>query len=197
VWQQVRRLRHKKLSMPHGAHLFNGVIQINFQQFHKELLAQLHSLPGVPSPSHEALRSGSVWRLLSLITWRTFSLNSWFSIILELQITKILWKHRIPFPTSWNIKTILLLGFEPAAYYLVTLWPHTSALLGFCHLFLSLPWDLTSILHGVECHAPFSSPVWDSSSSFVFCDFNNYFSELFCCCCNTTYFSLGFSLFPH
>lgn len=53
--------------MPHGAHLFNGMIQINFQQFRAELLEPISDLPDV-------LRTHSVkW-------FKTLFLNSYFEI---------------------------------------------------------------------------------------------------------------------
>lgn len=45
--QQVRHLRNKKLSMPHRAHLFHGIIQINIQRFCKSSWSRSAFLPGV------------------------------------------------------------------------------------------------------------------------------------------------------
>ena len=57
-----RRLRNKKLSMLRVAHLFNGIIQINFKQFCKSSWNRSAFLSDVPPrrlPRHEALKSHS------------------------------------------------------------------------------------------------------------------------------------------
>lgn len=51
--------------MPHGAHLFNGIIQINFQQFHKSSRNRSAFLPDVPP---DTMTQDSEELLLSLFT---------------------------------------------------------------------------------------------------------------------------------
>lgn len=94
--QQVRHLRNKKSSMPHGAHLFNGIIQINSQRCCGSSWNCCAFLPIVLSAAgSQALQSRPVWQVLSQFTRDTcFKFSFMLKAFQGYRIVKII--HRVP-----------------------------------------------------------------------------------------------------